>query len=253
MARITLKGVSKAFSRPDGTTLKVLEGIDFEVSEGSFNSILGPSGCGKSTILNLIAGLDQCTSGAIEIDGAQVSTSTPTPGIGFVFQRPLLLDWRTVTENVMLPLESAQLDLDTRKRRAHKYLDLVGLSGFEDYFPLQLSGGMQQRVAIARALAIEPRILLMDEPFSGLDEFTARKLREELVQIWRKTGKTVIFVTHSIGESAFLSQQILMVSQKPATILKRATIDLGYPREYGDLELFEIERTLTRDFLEMNA
>ena len=209
-----------------------------------FSSLLGPSGCGKSTILNLIAKLDRHTSGDISVNGDK---------IGFVFQQPRLLNWRTVTDNVALPLERDNSDKRGRRELAVKYLDLVGLSGFENYYPLQLSGGMQQRVAIARALVIDPDILLMDEPFSGLDEFTARKLRQELIRIWRETGKTIVFVTHSISEAVFLSEQILIVSQKPATIFKRVTVDVPYPREYGDLRLFEIETSLTRDFLEMNS
>ena len=209
-----------------------------------FSSLLGPSGCGKSTILNLIAKLDRHTSGDILVNGNK---------IGFVFQQPRLLNWRTVTDNVALPLERDNSDKRGRRELAVKYLGLVGLSGFENYYPLQLSGGMQQRVAIARALVIDPDILLMDEPFSGLDEFTARKLRQELIRIWRETGKTIVFVTHSISEAVFLSEQILIVSQKPATIFKRVTVDVPYPREYGDLRLFEIETSLTRDFLEMNS
>jgi ABC-type nitrate/sulfonate/bicarbonate transport system ATPase subunit len=222
----------------------VLEGVTFEAADHSFTSILGPSGCGKSTILNLIAGLDNHSSGQISIDGNR---------IGFVFQQPRLLNWRTVLDNVMLPLEQEKLDWDAMRARSLRYLELVGLAGYENYYPLQLSGGMQQRVSIARALAIDPDILLMDEPFSGLDEITARKLRQELIQIWRKTGKTILFVTHSISESVFLSQQILIVSAKPATIFKRLVIDLPYPREYGDLKLFEIETSLTRDFLGMDG
>jgi NitT/TauT family transport system ATP-binding protein len=251
--KISLRKVCREYPRPDGTSLQVLHGIDFAVEAGSFNAILGPSGCGKSTILNLIAGLDRCSSGEILFDGRTLASGSSRPEIGFVFQRPLLLNWRTVADNVALPLERIERDRAARRERAKRYLDLVGLGAFEEYFPLQLSGGMQQRVAIARALAVEPDVLLMDEPFSGLDEFTARKLREELLQIWTKTRKTILFVTHSIGESVFLSQQILIVSQKPATILKRVSVDLPYPREYGDLKLFEIERDLTRDFLSMNA
>ncbi|PYS21443.1 MAG: sulfonate ABC transporter ATP-binding protein [Acidobacteria bacterium] len=241
---IALKEVRKEYLQPNGERLRVLENITFEIAEGMFSSLLGPSGCGKSTILNLIAKLDRHTSGDILVNGNK---------IGFVFQQPRLLNWRTVTDNVALPLERDNSDKRGRRELAVKYLDLVGLSGFENYYPLQLSGGMQQRVAIARALVIDPDILLMDEPFSGLDEFTARKLRQELIRIWRETGKTIVFVTHSISEAVFLSEQILIVSQKPATIFKRVTVDVPYPREYGDLRLFEIETSLTRDFLEMNS
>jgi len=241
---IALKGVRKEYLQPNGERLRVLENITFEIAKGMFSSLLGPSGCGKSTILNLIAKLDRHTSGDISVNGNK---------IGFVFQQPRLLNWRTVTDNVALPLERDNSDKRGRRELAVKYLGLVGLSGFENYYPLQLSGGMQQRVAIARALVIDPDILLMDEPFSGLDEFTARKLRQELIRIWRETGKTIVFVTHSISEAVFLSEQILIVSQKPATIFKRVTVDVPYPREYGDLRLFEIETSLTRDFLEMNS
>ena len=241
---IALKEVRKEYLQPNGERLRVLENITFEIAEGMFSSLLGPSGCGKSTILNLIAKLDRHTSGDISVNGNK---------IGFVFQQPRLLNWRTVTDNVALPLERDNSDKRGRRELAVKYLGRVGLSGFENYYPLQLSGGMQQRVAIARALVIDPDILLMDEPFSGLDEFTARKLRQELIRIWRETGKTIVFVTHSISEAVFLSEQILIVSQKPATIFKRVTVDVPYPREYGDLRLFEIETSLTRDFLEMNS
>jgi len=241
---IALKEVRKEYLQPNGERLRVLENITFEIAKGMFSSLLGPSGCGKSTILNLIAKLDRHTSGDISVNGNK---------IGFVFQQPRLLNWRTVTDNVALPLERDNSDKRGRREIAVKYLGLVGLSGFENYYPLQLSGGMQQRVAIARALVIDPDILLMDEPFSGLDEFTARKLRQELIRIWRGTGKTIVFVTHSISEAVFLSEQILIVSQKPATIFKRVTVDVPYPREYGDLRLFEIETSLTRDFLEMNS
>ena len=230
---------------PSGQRLRVLDNISFQLGDRTFNSVLGPSGCGKSTILNLIAGLDNHSSGQIFIDGKQT---------GFVFQQPRLLNWRTVVDNVILPLEANNnFDKESRRELAFKYLRLVGLSGYENYFPLQLSGGMQQRVAIARALVIEPDILLMDEPFSGLDELTARKLRQELIRIWQQTGKTILFVTHSISEAVFLSQQILIITQKPARVFKRITVGVPYPREYGDLRLFEIETSLTRDFLGLDA
>ncbi len=248
MSSISLRGVSKTFPRPDGTALDVLGGVSFEAPDGSFSAILGPSGCGKSTILGLIAGLDHPTSGAILVDGRPVTGAAPR--IGLVFQRPRLLQWRRLGDNVMLPIER-EYSRDERESRARRYLALVGLEGYEDYYPAQLSGGMQQRAAIARALAIEPDILLMDEPFSGLDEMTARRMREELVRVWRETGKTIVFVTHSIGEAVFLSQQVLMICAKPAAVRRTASIDLAYPRAYGDPAMFEIETGLTREFLAM--
>jgi NitT/TauT family transport system ATP-binding protein len=241
---ITLQDVSKEYVLPGGERLRVLDRINFGIAHGTFNSILGPSGCGKSTILNLIAGLDQHTSGSLLVAGK--------PRIGFVFQQPCLLNWRTIVENVELPLESEAMDAAERRRIANRYLGLVGLRGYENYYPLKLSGGMQQRASIARALAIEPEILLMDEPFSGLDEWTARKMRQELMRIWQETRKTIVFVTHSISEAVFLSQQILIVSPKPAKVFKTVSVDLPYPRDYGNLQLFEIETRLTRDFLAMN-
>jgi len=240
---IRLTNVAKEHVLANGERLRVLEDISCDIVDHSFTSILGPSGCGKSTILNLIAGLDNHSSGEISTDGTNV---------GFVFQQPRLLNWRTVVENVILPLEQQKFTNEAMRSIARKYLALVGLTGYEDYYPLQLSGGMQQRVSIARAFAIDPDILLMDEPFSGLDEITARKLRQELLRIWQQTGKTILFVTHSISESVFLSQQILILSAKPARIFKRVTIDLPYPREYGDVRLFEIEKQLTEDFLGMD-
>jgi ABC-type nitrate/sulfonate/bicarbonate transport system ATPase subunit len=240
---IVLREVAKEFILPNGDRLKVLDRINFEIVGGTFNSIVGPSGCGKSTLLGLIAGLDTPTSG-------QISLGATRPRVGFVFQQPRLLNWRTITNNVALPLEETSMPKAEREERARKYLKLVGLQGYEDYYPLQLSGGMQQRAAIARSLVIDPDILLMDEPFSGLDEWTARKLREELVRIWQETSKTVVFVTHSIGEAVFLSQKILIVSKKPATILRCAEVGLDYPRQYEDLNLFDIQTRLTKECLE---
>jgi NitT/TauT family transport system ATP-binding protein len=246
---IRLQNVSKEFLLPNGQTLRVLHDVSFEVAHQTFNSILGPSGCGKSTILNLIAGLDRCSSGSLSI--TSTGSIGERPRIGFVFQQPRLLNWRTVTGNVEFALEQGVGDRKVRESLARDYLRLVGLSGYENYYPLQLSGGMQQRVSIARALAIKPEILLMDEPFSGLDELTARRMRQELIRIWQETGTTILFVTHSISEAVFLSQQILIVSRKPATVFKRVFVDRPYPRQYGDADLFEIENNLMRDFLGM--
>jgi NitT/TauT family transport system ATP-binding protein len=239
---IALRNVSKEYRLPNGGSLKVLDRITFEIGGGTFNSVVGPSGCGKSTLLGLIAGLDQPTSG-------EISVGSRRPHVGFVFQQPRLLNWRTVANNVALPLEQTSLSKAERLDRTNRYLKLVGLAGYENYYPLQLSGGMQQRAAIARALAIDPDVLLMDEPFSGLDEWTARNLREELTRIWQETGKTVVFVTHSIGEAIFLSQQILIVTPKPAKILRAVPIGLDYPRHYEDHRLFELQTLLTRECL----
>jgi NitT/TauT family transport system ATP-binding protein len=250
VSTIALQSVAKHYPRPTGDRLRVLEDVTFDMADRSLTSILGPSGCGKSTILNLVAGLDVATSGQVVIDGKIVGNGA-RPKVGFVFQQPRLLNWRTVADNVALPLEEINLDRSARRSLALKFLRLVGLGDYENYFPLQLSGGMQQRVAIARALAVDPDILLMDEPFSGLDELTARKLRQELIRIWQETEKTILFVTHSISESVFLSQQVVIVSAKPAKVFKRVAIDAPYPRQYGDLRLFEIETSVMRDFLAM--
>lgn len=243
METISLRNVAREYRLPNGDRLKVLDRISFEIAGGTFNSIVGPSGCGKSTLLGLIAGLDQPTSGEIYLGARR-------PHVGFVFQQPRLLNWRTVANNVTMPLEHTPLSKAERLDRAHYYLKLVGLAGYENYYPLQLSGGMQQRASIARALAIDPDVLLMDEPFSGLDEWTARSLREELTRIWQETQKTIVFVTHSIGEAIFLSQQILIVTPKPATILRCVPIELPYPRRYEDLRLFELQSHLTKECLD---
>ena len=240
---ISLRNVAKDYVLPNGDRLNVLDRISCDIAGGTFSSILGPSGCGKSTLLGLIAGLDQPSSGNISVGATR-------PQVGFVFQQPRLLNWRTVANNVVRPLEEMALSKAERRDRARHYLKLVGLEGYEDYYPLQLSGGMQQRTSIARALAIDPDILLMDEPFSGLDEWTARRMREELIRIWQETQKTIVFVTHSISEAVFLSQQILIVSPKPARLLRCAPVELSYPRRYEDVGLFELQTQLTRECLD---
>jgi NitT/TauT family transport system ATP-binding protein len=246
---IAFGDVTKEFALPNGSRLRVLDRVSFEVKRGSLTSILGPSGCGKSTILHLLAGLDTSYAGRIVFERPPGATG---PDIGFVFQQPRLLNWRTVADNVALPLEHYRNDRTARRGLATRYLGRVGLDGYEDFYPLTLSAGMQQRVAIARALVIDPEALLMDEPFSSLDEITARRLRDELVRIWQETGKTIVFVTHSIREAVFLSEQILILTGKPTRVHGSVPVDLPYPRRYDDRRLFDLEAAITRDFLAMD-
>jgi ABC-type nitrate/sulfonate/bicarbonate transport system ATPase subunit len=249
---LVIDNVRKQFPRRGEPPLTVIDGLNVAVEHGSLLSILGPSGCGKSTLLNMINGLDDVTSGRILINGHTVSVrSRSAVRIGVVFQEPRLLPWRTVRDNVRLPLDELDVPRAEADRRVQRYLDLVGLGEFGDYYPLRLSGGMQQRVSLARGLAIEPDLLLADEPFSALDEITARKLRQEFTDIWRATGRTVLFVTHNIREAVFLSTRMLVVTARPCTTHMDIAIDVPYPRVPEDDRLFEIEKQVTRDFIRM--
>lgn len=247
--KIRLERVSKRFRLPRGRELLVLDGLDLEVEEGALVSIVGPSGCGKSTLLNILAGLEPVSEGRIWVDGKEVGQSEVR--VGYVFQQPRLLSWRTLRGNVLLPLEEMRLPRAEREARADRYLALVGLQEFAHYYPLQVSGGMQQRVAIARALAVEPEVLLADEPFSALDELTARRMREEFVRIWQATGRTVLFVTHSIREAVFLSTRVVVVTRRPARVYLDVPVPVPYPRAYEDDRLFALEKEITREFLRM--
>jgi ABC-type nitrate/sulfonate/bicarbonate transport system ATPase subunit len=249
--KIRLERVSKRFPLPRGGELRVLERLDLVVEEGALLSIVGPSGCGKSTLLNMLAGLEPASEGRILVGGKEVGPGRGTVRVGYVFQQPRLLSWRTLRGNVLLPLEEMGLSRAEREARADRYLALVGLQEFAHYYPLQVSGGMQQRVAIARALAVEPEVLLADEPFSALDEITARRLREEFVRIWQTTGQTVLFVTHSIREAVFLSTRVVVVTPRPARIYLDVPVPIPHPRAYEDDRLFALEREITREFLRM--
>lgn len=227
--------------------LQVIENMNFAVRPGEFVSLLGPSGCGKSTLLRVIAGLIPASSGAVQISGQGRQDGNSEHCFGLVFQKPQLLPWRTVLENVLLPVE---LDLrgnivrDSDVKHAKKILELVQLSGFEDVFPHQLSGGMQQRAALARALISDPEVLLMDEPFSALDEITRDALNQELVRIWQSTEtrlKTVIMVTHSIPEAAAMSDRVLIFAPRPARLLDEVEFLFPHPR---DLESVEFTRSV---------
>lgn len=207
-----------------------LTGVSLNIEKGEFISLLGPSGCGKTTLLRIVADLIKPTSGRVLIDGETTEKARKQKKYGMVFQSPVLYEWRTVQKNVELPLELMKLHKDERMARADKMLELVGLSDFAQHYPQQLSGGMQQRVGIARALALRPEILLMDEPFSALDEFTREKLNEDLLYIWQRTNKTVLFVTHNIAESVFLSDRVCVLSPHPGRLSAVVDIDLPRPR-----------------------
>ena len=227
---IMLKDIGMVYKTNDGRDVTALTGVSLDIQKGEFISLLGPSGCGKTTLLRIIADLLQPTSGEISIDGESPRDARLLKKYGIVFQSPVLYDWRTVKKNIMLPLEIMHIPKAEREDRAMKMLDIVGLTEFANHYPNQLSGGMQQRVGIARALAIQPQILLMDEPFSALDEFTKEKLHEDLLRIWAKTNKTIIFVTHNIQEAVFLSSRICVLSPHPGRLSAVIDVDLPRPR-----------------------
>jgi NitT/TauT family transport system ATP-binding protein len=228
-AVVTIRGATKVFDAGADQT-RALDGIDLDVGKGAFVSLIGPSGCGKSTLLRLIGDLTQPTAGQVQVNGKSAHQARIDRDYGIVFQSPVLFDWRTVEENVELPLEVGGVDKRKRAERAQAMLALVELTGFEKRYPWQLSGGMQQRVAIARALSFEPAILLMDEPFGALDEMTRERLNLELLGIWRQTGTTIVFVTHSIPEAVFLSTKVVVMSARPGRIVDVIDVDLPQPR-----------------------
>jgi NitT/TauT family transport system ATP-binding protein len=244
---VVIEGLSKKFPTPSGVgEFAVIDSLSLKVSRGSFASIVGPSGCGKSTLLNIIAGIESHDSGDVRI--ATQDQANTKARIGYVFQSPRLLNWLTVEDNIKFALEAQNIRRADWDERVGKYLDMVGLAGQERNFPLKLSGGMQQRVAIARALAIEPDILLMDEPFSHLDEITARKMRIDLMRILERARPTILFVTHSLREAVFLSEEVYMMSVKPARIFKHLRVDIPRPREPEDPRLFDLEKDLVKEF-----
>jgi NitT/TauT family transport system ATP-binding protein len=247
-AAITVDKLTKRFPAPGSAEqFTVLHDISLTVEEGQFVSLVGPSGCGKSTLLNVIAGIETCDGGAVTIN-PRAGSGVVAPRIGYVFQSPRLLNWLTVENNIHFVLEAQQVPRARWRELVTKNLAMVGLAGQERNYPLNLSGGMQQRVAIARALAIEPDILLMDEPFSHLDAITARKMRFDLMEILQRAKPTILFVTHDLAEAVFLSDSIYMMSTKPARIFKRVTIDLPRPRKPDDAALFDLEKDLVREF-----
>ena len=216
---VDISGLSLTFQTADAPVV-ALDNIDLQIWRGEFVSFIGPSGCGKTTLMRVIADLAAPSAGRITVNGVSPEQARLKRAYGYVFQAPALYTWRNVSRNVLLPLEIIGMPAEERKARAARYLAMVGLEGFERKFPWQLSGGMQQRVSIARALAFEPELLLMDEPFGALDEITRDHLNEQLLQLWHQTGKTIVFVTHSISEAVFLSDRIVVMSPRPGRILE---------------------------------
>lgn len=241
MASVKISGLKKSFGSRDGTRIRVLENLSIHAAHSEFICLLGPSGCGKSTVLNVLAQLMEPDGGDIFVDDR---SDYRHHVFGYVFQQPRLLNWMTVRQNVEFPLYDRGVSGADARRRAEHYLGLVGLSDFIGEFPLRLSGGMQQRVGIARALAIEPDVLLMDEPFSSLDELTARTMRIELLKIWNETKKTIFFVTHNPMESTFLADRIYLLSHRPCRVVQEIAVAAERPRDAEDPSLTSLTRQI---------
>jgi NitT/TauT family transport system ATP-binding protein len=245
--KIQIKNVCQSYSLPGKGKLSktILEEVNLEIDQGQFVCIVGPSGCGKSTLLSIIGGLTKPAEGSIFVGSEKVTG--PGKDRGVVFQGYALLLWRTVLENVELGLEIGGVSKKERIQIAREYLNLVGLSAYEKYYPSQLSGGMKQRVAIARALSYDPKILLMDEPFSALDAQTRELLQEELLEIWQKTKKTIIFVTHSVDEAVYLSNKVVVMGANPGRVIKTIDVNLSYPRSQSMKEFQGLRNEIWAD------
>lgn len=243
----------KAYDLPNGGSLLALDELSFAIEDKQFVCILGPSGCGKSTLLNIIAGLDVVTDGSVTVAGTRYGDhrNSRSPSMAFVFQDSRLLPWLTVEQNLFFAMDCRKAPKSEWHEKVKSALELVGLGGFERYYAHQLSGGMQQRTSIARALCVDPDILLMDEPFSGLDEITARRLRVELLSIWNRMRKTVLFVTHNAFEAAFLADRILVITGRPGRLHEDIRVPLKRPRDYDDPDLFALSVDIVKRFLLM--
>ncbi|WP_027569766.1 ABC transporter ATP-binding protein [Bradyrhizobium sp. URHA0013] len=225
---ISLHGVRKVY-RSGGAEFLAVSDVTMDVQEGELVSLVGPSGCGKTTVMKILAGLHDADGGTVKIGNAK-SPFDPTRDIGMVFQQALLLKWRTILDNVLLPAEIVGLPMKAARERARDLLNLVGLAGYEQKYPRELSGGMQQRTAIARAFIHDPKLILMDEPFGALDALTREQMNLEMLRIWRESGKTIIFITHSIQEAVFLSSHCAVLTAGPAKMADYFPIDLPFPR-----------------------
>jgi len=229
--RVRIDNIGKQYDGPQ-ETIQALKGVSFDVTDGEFVCIVGPSGCGKTTLFRIIAGLEPATTGSVLLDGNPVAG--PGPDLGLVFQEYHLFPWRTVAGNVGFGLEKRGVDEATRTQRVQKLIDLVGLDGFEDSYPRDLSGGMKQRVALARALAADPSLLLMDEPFGAVDAQTKKMLQNELLDIWAETGKTILFVTHDVEEAVKLADRVVVMDKEPGRVREVVDIEIERPRERSD-------------------
>ncbi len=229
---IEARQINKVFNPAREEQVIALQDIELAVSAGEFVSLIGPSGCGKSTLLRLIADLIEPSSGELQVNDKSPHQARLDRDYGMVFQAATLLEWRSVRKNIELPLEIHGVGKQERREKAQAALELVELGNFGDHWPWQLSGGMQQRVAIARALVFQPSLLLMDEPFGALDEFTRERMNMELLRIWRETDTTILFVTHSIPEAIFLSSRVVIMTPRPGRITSIVDIDLPRPRSF---------------------
>jgi NitT/TauT family transport system ATP-binding protein len=247
---IDIVGVSKTFEARHGDVVTALDNVSLAIESGTFVTLLGPSGCGKSTLLRLIGGLLPTSSGKLTLGNARVEG--PSDQVGMVFQKPVLLPWRTVLENTLLAADLGKVPRAQAIERAMHYIKIAGLEGFENKYPSELSGGMQQRVGITRALVHDPKVLLMDEPFAALDAMTRDHMQIELQALWAESGKTVIFVTHSIPEAVFLADKIIVLAPRPGRVIEEIEVQLPRPRtlEMVNSEVFGIYATRARRHFE---
>lgn len=250
---VKAQGISKVFNEGLPNEVTALQDIDLTVGTGEFVSLIGPSGCGKSTLLRVIADLTHATEGSLEVAGMSAADAREAQRYGMAFQQAALFDWRTVRRNVELPLELQGWDKTKRRERALELLEMVQLADFADHRPWELSGGMQQRVAIARSLAVDPPLLLMDEPFGALDEMTRERMQNELLRIRKETGKSIIFVTHSIPEAVYLSDRVVVMSPRPGRITDLVPVSLGERNEETrEADVFFEAVTVVREALRGN-
>lgn len=226
--KIQVQNITKTFELSNGETFSALGGVSLDVAENEFITVVGPSGCGKSTLMNVLAGLEEPTSGAALVDGQEVKG--PGPERGVIFQQYALFPWLTVRQNVEFGLKTAKTPAAESRERAQYFIDMVGLSDFADSLPKTLSGGMKQRCAIARAYAMNPSILLMDEPFGALDALTRVRMQEHLLQTWDQEKRTIVFITHDVDEAAFLANRVVVMAARPGRIHRIIDVDLPYPR-----------------------